>query len=87
MEGVIYGAFSAGFSVAAAFFLRFWRRTRQGLMAVFSMSFALLSVSYLLLGLTGVSREEQSWFYLIRLIAFVLILGAISWTNLKGRQQ
>jgi len=83
MNGVIYGSFATGFLIAALFFLRFWRRTQTTLMLIFSVSFALLSLSYLLVGITDEPREDQSWIYLLRLAAFVLILVGISWTNIR----
>jgi len=86
MYALYYGAAAAGFLVAAAFFLRFWGRTRAPLMAIFSAAFALLGVSYGLLGTSVSPREEQSWIYLLRLAAFVLIILGIVWTNLRGRR-
>ncbi len=82
---VFYGAFAAGFFVVAAFFLRFYGRTKAPLLLIFSLAFALLATSYFLLGATQIPREEQSWIYLIRLAAFVLIIVGIVWTNLRGR--
>jgi hypothetical protein len=32
-------------------------------------------------------REEQTWVYLLRLLAFILIIGAIVQKNLRGRRQ
>lgn len=81
---VFYGAFAAGFFVVAAFFLRFYGRTRAPLLAIFAMAFALLATSYGLLGATQIPREKLSWIYLIRLGAFVLIIVGIVWTNLRG---
>jgi len=86
MIPVLYGAFAAGFLVAATFFLRFWGRTRAPLLMIFSIAFALLALSYGLLGAAQIPREELSWIYLIRLAAFVLIIVGIVWTNLRGRQ-
>jgi hypothetical protein len=82
---VFYGAFAAGFFVVAAFFLRFYGRTKAPLLGIFSLAFALLATSYGLLGATQIPREEQSWIYLIRLAAFVLIIVGVIWTNLRGR--
>jgi hypothetical protein len=83
MQPVFYGAFAAGFFVAAAFFLRFWGRAREPLLLIFSAAFALLAISYGLLGLTRAPNEDQSWIYLIRLTAFSLIVVGIVWTNIR----
>jgi len=84
MFGLYYGAAAAGFLVAAAFFLRFWGRTRAPLMAIFSAAFTLLALSYALLGSSVDMSEEQSWIYMLRLAAFLLIIIGIIWTNMRG---
>lgn len=78
------GAVSMGFAVAALLFLRFWRRTREGLFLAFAASFLLLGVTQALLILTDVPLEERSRLYLLRLVAFLLILGALWWQNRHG---
>jgi hypothetical protein len=78
------GAVSMGFAVAALFFLKFWRRTREGLFLAFSASFLLLGVTQALLTLSEVPLEERSRLYLLRLVAFLLILGALWWQNRRG---
>ena len=75
------GAVAMGFVVAALLFLRFWRRTRQGLFLAFAGAFMLLGVNQALLTLTRIPLEERSWLYLLRLAAFLLILGALWWQN------
>jgi hypothetical protein len=79
------GAVAMGFAVAALFFLKFWRRTREGLFLAFAGSFLLLAVNQALLTLSGVPLEERSKLYLLRLLAFLLILGAMWWQNRRGR--
>jgi hypothetical protein len=71
------GAITAGFVVAGLFFLRFWKRTGDGLFLAFAFAFWLLGLTQALLALTDFPVEERSWMYLIRLAAFVLILVAI----------
>jgi hypothetical protein len=62
--------------VVGLFFLRFWRRTRDRLFAIFAAAFWLLGLNWLLLAIFG-RNETQTALYLIRLLAFVLILIAI----------
>lgn len=83
---VTYGAFAAGFLVAAAFFLRFWSRMKAPLLLIFAVAFALLALSYGMLGAAQITREELSSIYLIRLAAFVLIIIGIVWTNLRAQR-
>ncbi len=85
MPDFIYGAFTASFLVAAAFFLRFWSRTRAPLLIIFALAFALQALSYGLLGAFDIPREEQGWIYLVRLAAFTLIIIGIVWTNVRSR--
>lgn len=78
------GAVSMGFAVAALLFLKSWRRTREVLFLAFSASFLLLGVTQALLILARVPVEERSSLYLLRLLAFLLILGALWWQNRRG---
>ena len=71
------GAVTFGFLLAALFFLRFWKRTRDGLFLAFATAFLLLGLGQGLLALANIPVEERSWLYLFRLAAFGLILVAI----------
>lgn len=79
------GAVAMGFAVAALMFLKFWRRTREGLFLAFSGSFILLSLNHAMLSLTRIPLEERSSLYLVRLVAFLLIIGAL-WHQNRKRQ-
>lgn len=83
IDGLVAGALGAGFLIAGLFFLRFWGRTRDGLFLAFAGAFALMAVVQVLPVLLGVPQEERSWIYLIRLVAFVLIIVAVLAKNLK----
>jgi hypothetical protein len=71
------GMVAAGFLVSGLFFLRFWRRTHDGLFIAFALAFWLLGLGQTLVALTDIPVEERSWIYLLRLAAFSLILIAI----------
>ncbi len=71
------GAIIMGYAVAAVFFLKFWRRTADSLFLAFAAAFLLLAATPLLTALLEVPREEQSPFYLLRLLAFLIIIVAI----------
>jgi hypothetical protein len=75
--GFLSGAMVMGYAVVALLFARFWRDTRDRLFAIFSAAFCLLAVQRLLLSLTAEARDEQVAFYLVRLLAYLLILWAI----------
>ena len=76
------GMIAMGFTVCAVFFLRFWRRTRDSLFLVFSIAFLLLALNQSLTTLLGLPLEERSWLYLLRLAAFLIIIGAIVRKNI-----
>ncbi|HEV2568254.1 DUF5985 family protein [Sphingomonas sp.] len=78
------GAITMGFLVAGLFFARFWRRTGDGLFLAFAAAFALLGLTQALLVLTNIPVEERSPLYLIRLVAFLLIIVAIVRKNAKA---
>ena len=71
------GAIVMGSLIAGLFFLRFWRKTRDGLFAAFALAFWLLGLTQALLAFSSVPVEERSWLYLLRLAAFSIILVAI----------
>jgi len=76
MNRLMQGAVVMGCVVIAMFFLRFWRKSRDRLFLFFSAAFALLAINWTALALTN-ADEPQTMLYLIRLMAFVLILIGI----------
>jgi peptidoglycan/LPS O-acetylase OafA/YrhL len=85
MSEFVWGLITMGYLIAGLFFLRFWVRTRDGLFAAFSAAFWLLALNQGLVAISGVPREEQTWFYLLRLVAFLIIIAAVVAKNLKTR--
>lgn len=78
------GAVAMGYAVAGLFFLRFWRRTGDGLFCAFAGAFGLMALNSLMVEVLNVPRENQSWIYLLRLSAYALIILAIVAKNLRG---
>ncbi len=74
---VIAGALAMGYAVAALFFLRFWKRSRDRLFAIFALAFLLLGAQRLALVLAAHHEIDTTWIYALRLLAFLLILSAI----------
>ena len=85
MHQFIAGAITMGCLVVGLFFLRFWRKTRDRLFAIFALAFSLLGTNWLFLAFTG-QDEVNTWYYTVRLLAFVLILFAIIDKNRAGRR-
>jgi hypothetical protein len=79
----IRGAIAMGFLVAAGFFFRFWRESRDRLFMLFASAFLLLAVNRLLLMLFHEDQETTLGPYVIRLLAFMIILAAIIDKNLR----
>jgi Family of unknown function (DUF5985) len=77
LSGVVF----AGSLTAALFFLRFWRQTGDRLFALFALAFAVFAASRLGLAALDESNEARPWVYLLRLAAFVLIIGAVADKN------
>jgi hypothetical protein len=76
------GALTLGFLAVGLFFLKFWRRTRDGLFLAFAVAFALLAANQAVPVLFGVPSEDQGYIYLLRLAAFLLIILAVLRKNL-----
>lgn len=76
-NAMMSGALAASYIVVALFFLRFWVSTRDRLFAMFALSFGVLAVQRIALSATRGSMEDQTIFYVLRLIAFVIIAVAI----------
>lgn len=80
------GAVVMGFALAGLFFLRFWKKTHDELFLAFTLAFWLLGLCQALLTFANVPTEERSWLYLLRLLAFAIILTAI-WRKNHARRQ
>jgi len=85
MAEFLMGATAMASAVAALFFLRFWRETGDRLFATFAVSFGLLGVIRLGLALSKEPSEGDTYWYWLRLVAFVLILVAIIDKNRKAQ--
>jgi len=81
----LMGAVAMASFVAATFFLRFWRQTRDGFFLLFSLAFALDGVTRLALALIHMSDETEPLYYSARLITFGLIIIAIVLKNRSAR--
>jgi hypothetical protein len=85
MLSFLWGATAATSLVASMFFLRFWKDTRDRLFAVLSAAFCVFALNYVLLACFVPSNETRHLLYLVRLLAFALILAGIVDKNLRPR--
>jgi hypothetical protein len=85
MSGFLAGMITMGFLVAGLFFIRFWWRTRDSLFIAFGCAFVLLALNQAVVALALLPREEQPYVYLLRLVAFGLLIVAIVRKNMGTR--
>jgi hypothetical protein len=71
------GAITLGFLVAAGFFVRFWRQTADRLFLAFAVAFVLFALNQALASWLTVVIEPASLIYGLRVLGFIIILGAI----------
>jgi len=77
INAFLSGAVMLGFFLAGLFFLRFWGRTRDRLFLLFAISFGVMGVQRIALLVSTDTDERAVWLYGLRLVAFLLIIGAI----------
>lgn len=77
LEGFFLGVIVTASIVAAAFFWKFWRQTRDMLFLAFSAAFLVEGINRLSFLLIESPNEGRPAIYVVRLIAFLLILAAI----------
>jgi uncharacterized membrane protein YfhO len=75
---------AAGFFVAALFFFKFWKRTKDALFANFGVAFVLFALSQVTSLAFDGPNDDKTWVYLLRLVAFVMLLIAIVGKNLTA---
>jgi hypothetical protein len=80
----VSGMLVMSYAIAALFFARFWRDTHDRLFAWFACAFALLAAQRAGLVLAALHGSDTTIYYVLRLVAFLLILAAIGDKN-RGR--
>ncbi len=77
LEGFLLGVIVTASIVAAAFFWKFWRQTRDVLFLAFAAAFLVEGLNRISFLLIDAPNEGRPVIYAVRLIAFLLILAAI----------
>lgn len=83
---VLQGALAACAVIAALFFVRFWRVSRDRLFAFFAVAFALLGANWLAVATLEWGPETRHQAYLLRLLAFILIIVGVIDKNRRARR-
>lgn len=73
----LYGVLTTLSLTACLFFVRYWRAARDRFFLFFAVAFFCLGANWALLVGRAARDEYTPYFYLLRLLAFVLILAAI----------
>lgn len=77
MRAFVHGVLTMAAITIALFFLQYWRISRDRLFLFFTAAFVTMAVNSLLLGVSDASGEERYPVYLVRLLAFVIIIVGI----------
>jgi len=80
---LIPGAIVMACLVAGLFFLRFWRTTGDRIFACFALAFWLMASQWTAGAVLDVPSETRHYLYLLRLLAFVIIVVGIVDKNRK----
>jgi hypothetical protein len=75
------GAVTLGHLAVGVCFLRFWKKTRDPLFLAFAFAFWLFGANQFIVSLLGAHSEQAAWAYVLRVLGYVLILGAIVGKN------
>ena len=81
------GAVTLAYLVAAGFFLRFWRKTDDRLFLAFAAAFALFALNQLLSAALSIVSGPNGLIYVLRVLGFAIIIGAIVDKNLFARRR
>jgi hypothetical protein len=84
MNNFLWGMCVATFASAAVFFARFWRQTGDRFFVIFAIAFVVLALNYLGLAVFQVDESSRHYFYLMRLVAFLFIIGGIVDKSRRG---
>ena len=77
MTRFILGLLAMASAAIALFFLKFLRESRDRLFGFFAAAFAVLACDWLVQACVTPRHESQHYIFLIRLLAFLLIIGGV----------
>jgi hypothetical protein len=77
MSELLSGMLVVIYAAVSLFFFRFWKTSRDRLFMLFGIAFAVLASQRLAIALTREILEHQAPLYLLRAVAFLIIIAAI----------
>lgn len=81
------GAVGMACLVVAAFFMRFWQKTRDRLFLFFALAFLILTSERILRLCMNLDNELAPYIYSVRLTAFIVIIAAIVEKNARRQSR
>jgi hypothetical protein len=81
LEAFLLGVIATSSLTASVFFLKFWRKTRDSLFLAFGMAFFVEGLNRCAVLFLAKPNEGSPYIYIVRLLAFLLILAAILHKN------
>jgi hypothetical protein len=85
VQGFVLGFLCLSCLVAALFFLKFWRQTRDGLFLAFGIAFIIEGANRCFMLLLAHPSEGSPSVYIVRMFAALIILAAILRKNYASR--
>lgn len=84
IEGFLLGVIVTASVTAGAFFLKFWRQTRDPLFFAFAAAFIIEGLNRIGFLFVESPNEAGPTIYIVRLVAFLLIVAAIVRKNRRS---
>jgi hypothetical protein len=84
IEAFLLGVIVMGCLTSAAFFLKFWLQTRDGLFLAFAIAFFVEALNRIALLFMAHPSEGRPEIYLLRLFVFLMLAAAIVNKNRKA---
>lgn len=81
IEGFLLGGIATSSLIAGVFFLKFWRKTGDSLFLAFGVAFLVEGLNRCAVLFLAKPNEGSPYIYIVRLLAFLLILAAILHKN------
>lgn len=86
-NAMLVGAIAIASLAVSLFFLRYWRSTRDRFFLFFALSFALEAVNRVVTYHVVGTNEDAPGYYLVRLVAYGLIVAAVIDKNRSSRKR
>jgi hypothetical protein len=83
IEGFLLGIIVTASITAGAFFLKFWKQTRDSLFLAFGIAFIIEGLNRIGFLFVASPNEAGPTIYVVRLVAFLIIMAAIVRKNRK----